>query len=115
MQGVTFLKTCLFRLLAMLLLAVSAGFVVVPDSNPYSADKTFVKQHSPADSFVLMLTADDKEDLDEDGTIGVQLAPEFSAEFISLVTFANSCKAKARPIVKMNTSQAYIFHRQLLI
>jgi len=114
MQGLTFIKTCLFRSLAIVLLAVSAGFVI-PDSNLYSANKTFVKAHTPADNFVLLLTADDKEDIDEDGAIGVQLSHDFSAELVLLVAYADGCKANVKPLSKRSNHQAYIFHRQLLI
>jgi len=114
MQRLKFIKTCLFRLLAFVLLAVSAGFVVVPESNPYSADKTFVKSHAP-DNFVLVLTADDKEDADEDGAIDVQLSHNFSEEFISLVAFTNGYKPKVKPLSKKKSHQVYIVHRQLLI
>jgi hypothetical protein len=116
MQGRTLMQTCLFRLLAVVLLAISAGFVVLPESNPYSADKTFVKSHAPAtDSFASMLRADDKEDVDEDQAMDVQLLADFSTEFISLVGCEEYCKIKVRPIGKMNYHQAYIRHRQLLI
>ena len=114
MQGLTFIKTCLFRSLAFVLLAVSAGFVM-PDSNPYSADKTFVKAHAPADNFVLLLTADDKEDIDEDGAMDVQLSHDFSAELVLHIAYADGCKTNMRPLSKLNNHQAYIFHRQLLI
>jgi hypothetical protein len=114
MQGLTLIKNCLFRFLAFVLLAVSAGFVVLPESNPYSIDKTFVKSHAP-DNFVLVLTADDKEDRDEDGTIDIQLSPDFSVEFISLVSFTDSCKSNIRPSLKKKSYQAYIVYRQLLI
>jgi len=114
MQGLTLIKTCLFRSLAIILLAVSAGFVM-PDSNPYSADKTFVKAHAPADNFVLLLTADDKEDIDEDGAMDVQLSHDFFSELVLLVAYVDGCKANVKPLSKMSNHQAYIFHRQLLI
>lgn len=115
MQQLKFIKTSLFRLSAFVLLAVSVGFVVVPESNPYSPDKTFVKSHALADNFVLVLTADDKEDRDEDGAMDVQLSPDFSAEFISLVSFTDACKSNVKPVSKKISRQGYIFHRQLLI
>ena len=115
MQGLTFIKNCLFRLLAFVLLAVSAGFVVVPESNPYSADKTFVKSHAPADNFVLVLTADDKEDRDEDSAVDVQLSPDFSVEFVSLIAFTDGCNSNVKPLSKKVCHQVYIVHQQLLI
>jgi len=114
MQQHKFIKTCLFRLLAFVLLAVSAGFVVASESNPYSADKTFVKTHVP-NNFVLVLTVDDKDDLDEDGTLDVQLPCDFSREFISLVAFTDGYKIEVKPLSKNKNRQFYIVHRQLLI
>ena len=116
MQRRTRIKTCLFRLLAIVLLAISAGFVVLPESNIYSIDKTFVKSHTPAaDNFALMFTADDKEDIDEDGAMDIQLSADFSTALTAFVTIAEGSKIKVRPIAKMNHHQVYIFHRQLLI
>jgi len=115
MQGLTFIKTYLFRLLALVLLAVSAGLVVVPESNSYSADRTIVKSHVPTESFVLVLTEDDKEDIDEDGAIYVPLSPEFSTELVTLVAFLGDGTISTKPFSKVSNLDAYIFHRQLLI
>ena len=116
MQTRTLIKTCLFRLLAIILLAISVGFVVLPEFNLYFVDKTFVKSHTPAtDNFALMLTADDKEDIDEDGAMDIQLSADFSTTLTAFVTFVEGSKIKVRPITKMNNHQVYIFHRQLLI
>ena len=116
MQRRTVIQTCLFRLLATALLVISAGFVVLPESNPYSADKTFVKSHTPAaDNFASILRADDKEDRNEDQAFDVQLTTDFSAEFTAMVGHLEDCKIKARPIGKMYYDLTYILHRQLLI
>jgi len=116
MQGLALIKTYLFRFLAFVLLALSAGFIVVPESNPFSADKTFVKAHAPtADSFGALLKADDKEDMDEDGALDVQLSHDFSAEFISSVAHTDEYKIQTRPLSKKNSYQVYLVHRQLLI
>ena len=116
MPGRTLIKTSLFRLLAIILLAISAGFVILPESNLYSVDKTFVKSHTPvADNLAWVLAADDKEDIDEDGAVDVQLSSEFSAELISFVSFTDGSKANTRPKVKTKNHHVYLFHRQLLI
>lgn len=99
-----------------MLLAVMAWAVLTPEANVYSFDKTFIKSHTPAtDSFALALTADDKEDNDEDGTVDIQLSPALSVEWISLATFSRACKIKGIPLSKKNDHQVYIFHRQLRI
>jgi|GEM_PF-3143826 len=116
MQIRTLTKTSFFRLLTIALLAMSAGFVVLPESNLYSVDKTFVKSHVPAaDNFALILTADDKEDMEEDGTVDAQFSADFFAEFVSFVIFLDRCDANGRPTAKMNNHPTFIFHRQLLI
>lgn len=116
MQGLTFIKTCLFRLLAAVLLAVSAGFVILPESNVYSFDKTFIKSHAPlADNYMLVLAADDKEDLDEDGSIDIQLSPVHFSGSMQFVSFDKGDKAKVSPLTKMKSNRVYILHRQLLI
>jgi hypothetical protein len=116
MQRSVYIKTYLFRFLAFVLLALSIGFVVVPESNFFSVDKTFVKAHAPtADSFGALLKADDKEDLDEDGAVDVQLSHNFSVELISWVAFSDGYKIQTKPLSKKNTHQVYLVHRQLLI
>ncbi|HEV8512131.1 MAG TPA: hypothetical protein VGQ59_02580 [Cyclobacteriaceae bacterium] len=116
MRRLAYIKTYLFRFLAIVLLALSAGFIVAPESNPYSTDKTFVKAHAPtADNFGAFLKADDKEDMDEDGTLGVQLSHDFSVELISWVAFTDDYKIQAKPLSKRNSQQFYLVHRQLLI
>jgi hypothetical protein len=110
------MKTRVLPAIAFILLAVMAWAVLIPESNVYSVDKTFIKSHTPAnDNFALVLTADDKEDNDEDGTMDLQLSPDFSIELISLATFSRVCKIKVSPMSKMNDHQVYIFHRQLLL
>lgn len=116
MQGLAYIKTYLFRFLAIVLLALSVGFVVAPESNPFSANKTFVKAHAPtADSFGVLLKADDKEDMDEDGALDVHFFHDFSVELISSVAFTQDYKIQAGPLSKKNNQQVYLFHRQLLI
>jgi hypothetical protein len=116
MPGLTFIKTCLFRLLAVTLLAVSAGLFVLPESSPYSANKTFIKSPVPtADSFALATRGDDKEDIDEDGMMDAQMTTEFSSGLISWVQFGDGEKGKKQPIVKYKQRQTYILHRQMLI
>jgi hypothetical protein len=116
MQRLTFIKTCLFRLLAIILLAVSAGFVILPESSIYSSDRTFIKSHAPlADNYMLVLTSDDKEDLDEDGSVDIQFSPLLFNGSMDFVSFDESDKARVKPLTKMKLNQAYILHRQLLI
>jgi hypothetical protein len=116
MQGFAYIKTYLLRFLALILLVLSAGFVVAPESSLFSADKTFVKAHAPtADSFIVLLKADDKEDVDEDGAMDVQLSHDLPIEFISWMVFADDYKIKAKPLSKKSIHQVYLVHRQLLI
>jgi hypothetical protein len=115
MSRPAFIKTCLFRSLAIFLLALSTGFVIVPDSNPFSADKTFVKAHAPSDNFVISIKGDDKEDLDEDGVIQVHLSSDFSMEFISWVTLTDDYKPQVKPLAKKYRHHVYLVHRQFLI
>ncbi len=116
MQRPNFIKTCLFRLLAFVLLAASIGFVLVPDYNVYSFDKTFIRSHAPtADNYLLALTSDDKEDLDEDRTVDTPVSLGLSAGLISFISFGHDFKDKAKSVDRIKINQAYIFHRQLLI
>jgi hypothetical protein len=62
-----------------------------------------------------MLTADDKEDIDEDGAMDIQLSADFSTALTAFVTIAEGGKIKVRPVAKMNHQLVYIYHRQLLI
>ena len=116
MQRLTLLKTFVFRSIAFILLAVTAWVVVTPETNVYSVDKTFIKSHTnSAESTMLALTADDKEDLDEDGSMDIPVSPAITNCLTSLISFMKYSKANARPLAKMNSSQAYLLHRQLLI
>jgi len=116
MHRLIFTKTRIFRVIGLILLAVMTWAVLIPESNAYSVDKTYIKSHTPsADNFALVLAADDKEDNDEDGTMDFQLSPDFSIELISLATFSGAGKIRISPMSKMKDCQVYIFHRQLLI
>ena len=90
--------------------------VLVSESNVYSAGRTFIKSHAHAsDNYMLVLTSDDKEDLDEDGSVDIEVSPDFLMWVTSVVSSGENTKAMTKPLVKMNACQAYIFHRQLLI
>lgn len=116
MQRLTLIRTYIFRSMAIVLLAVTASVVVTPEPNVYSVDKTFIKSHSPcAESTLLALTADDREDLDEEGSIDIQESQAISGGLTSFISFVRYPKAKVMPFTKMNSGQTYLLHRQLLI
>jgi hypothetical protein len=116
MQRLTLIRTYIFRSIALVLLAVTTWVVVTPEPNVYSVDKTFIKSHSPgAESTMLALTAADREDLDEEGSIDIQDSPAISSCPTSFISFVRYSKAKVIPFTKMNSGQTYLLHRQLLI
>jgi hypothetical protein len=113
MQGLDFLKTIFFRLLATVLLTLCTGLVFVPESSTFSADKTFVKAHAPADNFVIK--ADDREGVDEDRAIDVQSSADFSTEGSPWVAFGIVYRIGARPLPKLINQPVYLVHRKLQI
>ena len=114
MHRLTLVKNHVFRTTALVLLAAMAWAVLIPESNLYSIDKTFIKPHTlAADNFALVLAADDKEDNDE--AIDLQFSADFSIELPSLSNVSGVCKIKVSPTAKMIDHQVYISHRQLLI
>jgi hypothetical protein len=116
MPRLALIKALFFRLAACVLLAVSVGFVVVPEPTVYSTGRTFIKSHIPsADSYMLVLNSDDREDLDEDGYIDVQVSPLYFEGLITFVSFGND-KTLTKPTERVNNvRETYIIHRQLLI
>jgi hypothetical protein len=101
-----------FRLMAIALLAVCAGFTF-PESH-YSVDKTFVKAPSPQTE-ISSLLCDDVEDSNDLST-GVQffqnaVVAEWSISS-ELLPFTSSTLKEISPFVD---APVYLRHRQLLI
>jgi hypothetical protein len=104
-------KKGVFRIVAIALLAVFAGFTF-PESH-YSEAKTFIKSPSPQ-AEICSILCDDVEDSNDYSTGAniIQNAAEVQFAF-SLLHFssANSIKQTLYSIYE----QVYILHRQLLI
>lgn len=116
MLNLNFIKVFLFRFVACALLALSIGSVMICESNVCAADMTFVKSHSPAsDNHLLALSADDKEDIDEDNCVELPSSSGLIHEIFSFTytveSFKNSFTHKAANV----KCQVYLRHRQLLI
>ena len=110
------IKSHVSRLTAVVLLAVSAGFIILPDSSTYSTGETFIKSHAPvSDNYPGIVAADDKEDIDEDGAIDFQISINYPSEFDSYILVDGTYRHKAGlSSVKLPT-QFYLVNRQLLI
>jgi len=67
--GYLSLKTLLLRALTYILLIFCLGTLLNPESNPSSADETFLKTKTPGSDFAVTIFADDKEDFCEDGSM----------------------------------------------
>jgi hypothetical protein len=116
MQGRTFLKTYLFRGVAILLLAVTAGIVILPESDIYADGKTFVKSPAPVkDNFALAFTADDIEDADDEGSTDTPISPALEAGTVAFISWAEGPKPLLKSWKKKRAYQVYLFHQQLLI
>jgi len=115
MQRLTLLKTFVFRSIAFILLAVTAWVVVTPETNVYSVEKTFIKSHTNRPKVLCWpLRPMTRKTWMRMGQwifrfpLQSQL-PDF-AYFLHEVF-----EGERKTVGKMNSSQAYLLHRQLLI
>jgi hypothetical protein len=112
----TFIKVSLFRFVASVLLALSIGSVMICESNVCAVDRTFVKSHSPvSDNHLLALSADDKEDTDEDNSVELPSSSGLIHEILSFTYTGESFSTSSAHCPANLKRQVYLRHRQLLI
>jgi hypothetical protein len=110
------IKIFLFRFVASVLLVLSLGFVMCSESNVCAMDETFVKSHSPvSDNYVLALSVDDKEDMDEDNAIDLPVSAGMIGEAVSIYLVSKSFYTSLNERPDNAMGQVYLRHRQLLI
>lgn len=116
MFNLDFIKVSLFRFVASALLALSIGSVMICESNVCAADRTFVKSHSPvSDNHLLALSADDKEDIDDDNSVALPASSGLASEIFSYSCVRESFGNTPTRREAIVPCQAYLRHRQLLI
>jgi hypothetical protein len=104
-------KKGIFRLIAVVLLAVCAGFTF-PESH-YSDEKTFVNAPSPQTEICTLL-CDDVEDSNDYST-GAHF---FQSAIFAQTTFSlldSSSKNSIQQVYRQTYACVYLLHRQLLI
>ncbi|MBS1505395.1 MAG: hypothetical protein JSS79_02005 [Bacteroidetes bacterium] len=116
MSNLNFIKVSLFRFVAGALLALSVSSVMMCESNVCAVNRIFVKSHSPvSDNYLLALSADDKEDIDDDNSVEL---PEYSGlihALPSLIDVGESVQPSRSREASVIKCQVYLWHRQLLI
>jgi hypothetical protein len=104
-------KVDVFRAVAVLLLALCAGFTF-PESH-YSMDKTFVKAPSPQTE-ICSLLCDDAEDSNDVST-GIHFLQNTASTQLYFLIPSHTLSKSTRKSSWASSEQVFLLHRQLLI